>query len=270
MDIEEKKILAQNWYRELRNQIRTSFEEIDGLGKFEVTKWDREGGGGGEMSVMRGQVFEKIGVNICTVFGEFSEEFRDQIPGTEESPEFWASGVSLVAHMCSPLVPAVHMNTRFIVTKGKSWFGGGADLNPIYENPEDTEFFHSKLKDMCDKHDKGYYPKHKKWADEYFYLPHRNEPRGIGGIFFDYLTNDWEKNFAYNKDVGKAFLDIYTQIVNKHKNKEWTDEQRQYQLKKRGRYVEFNLLYDRGTVFGLKTGGNTEAILMSLPPEVVW
>ncbi|MEH6476245.1 MAG: oxygen-dependent coproporphyrinogen oxidase [Sneathiella sp.] len=277
--VESRKQIAASWFKDLRDQIRNAFEQLEEdltgpnsnmpPAKFEVTQWDRPGGGSGEMSVMKGRVFEKVGVNISTVFGEFSDEFRQNIPGTEESGSFWASGISLVAHMRSPLVPAVHMNTRHIVT-GSSWFGGGADLTPMYPNDEDTAAFHGALKAACDKHDDTYYPRFKEWCDEYFFLPHRNESRGVGGIFYDKLNSDWDADFAFTKEVGSAFAEIYPEIVRKHMNKEWTDEQREHQLIKRGRYVEFNLLHDRGTTFGLKTGGNTEAILMSLPPEVKW
>jgi coproporphyrinogen III oxidase len=277
-DIDDKKAKASAWFLSLRDQICREFENIEDElgtsgekpGRFEKKKWQREGGGGGEMASMCGRVFEKVGVNISTVHGTFSEEFAKQIPGAGENPEFYASGISLVAHMHSPLVPAVHMNTRFIVTT-KSWFGGGSDLNPIYENEIDTKDFHTEFQKVCDKHDPEYYPKFKKWCDEYFFIKHRNETRGVGGIFYDYVNSgNWENDFEFTKDVGKAFLKIYPQIVRRHMNKEWNIEQRQQQLFKRGRYVEFNLMYDRGTKFGLMTGGNVEAILMSMPPEAKW
>lgn len=267
---EEQRIKASNWFLNLRDQICAAFEEIDGEGKFEQKPWQRDGGGGGVMSFMKGKVFEKVGVNISTVHGEFSKEFSKEILGADQDPRFWASGISLVAHMCSPHVPAVHMNTRYIETT-KSWFGGGADLTPMIYNEQDKIDFHHAMKNICDKHNSDYYPEFSKKADDYFYLPHRNEPRGIGGIFYDYLnSSNWDQDFSLTQDVGTGFLEIYSSLVNKHKNKTWTKEEREAQLYKRGRYVEFNLLHDRGTKFGLMTGGNTEAILMSLPPEVKW
>lgn len=274
----DKRKIASEWFENLRNQLCSSFELIEaeyakekGLepGKFLRKTWDRDGGGGGTMSIMKGNVFEKVGVNISTVHGEFSEEFRKQIPGADNDPRFFATGVSLVAHMCSPLVPAMHFNTRYIETTN-GWFGGGGDLTPMYPDNYETEKFHNAFKQACDKHNEEYYPKFKKQCDEYFYLKHRNEPRGVGGIFYDYMKNDFTKDFAFTQDVGRAILAVYPDIVRKKMYKEWTEEQREFQLIKRGRYVEFNLLYDRGTTFGLSTGGNTEAILMSMPPEVKW
>ncbi|MDX2072792.1 MAG: oxygen-dependent coproporphyrinogen oxidase [Alphaproteobacteria bacterium] len=349
MNVEEKKQQASAWFRSLRDQICAEFEAIEqenrteelknwrneekkdssipqfpnsAIPTFTRTPWNRAEGGGGEMSIMKGRVFEKVGVNISTVHGVFSEQFRKEIPGAEERPHFWASGISLVAHMCSPLVPAVHMNTRMIVVSSellvasdenarnsqlgthnsKAWFGGGADLTPMIPDDADTADFHAAFKKTCDAHDPDYYAKFKAWCDEYFFLKHRGEPRGVGGIFYDYLAtpspvgggsgwghsssaahgspppnlppngggNSWEKDFAFTKDVGRTFLSVYPQLVRRHMLEKWTAEQREHQLVRRGRYVEFNLLYDRGTKFGLMTGGNTEAILMSLPPEVKW
>jgi coproporphyrinogen III oxidase len=261
---EDRKKRAAAWFEELRNRICAAFEAIEDdyggemsaerpAGRFERKAWqrtDEDGtpGGGGVMAVMHGRVFEKVGVNVSTVHGTFSNEFRKQIAGAAEDGKFWASGISLVAHMRSPKVPAVHMNTRHIVTR-ESWFGGGADLTPMVPNDSDTETFHAALRTACDHHNADYYPRYRKWCDEYFYLKHRNEPRGVGGIFYDNLASgDWDADFAFTRDVGLA----------------------SHQLVRRGRYVEFNLLYDRGTVFGLKTGGNVEAILMSLPPEAKW
>ncbi|MGY9054949.1 MAG: oxygen-dependent coproporphyrinogen oxidase [Alphaproteobacteria bacterium] len=281
---------VEQWFQALQVQIIAAFEKIEGdlasgphadlpPGRFERKKWTRFAtndqtesgpGGGGTMGVMKGRVFEKVGVSTSTVYGQFSEKFASEIPGAAENPTFWASGISLVAHMQSPLVPAVHMNTRHIVTQ-KSWFGGGSDLTPMFPNDQDTATFHGALKDACDRFDPEYYPKYKKWCDEYFFLPHRNEARGVGGIFYDYLdTDDWEQDLAFTQDIGKSFAAVYEGLVRQHMHEPWTEAQRKHQLQRRGRYVEFNLLYDRGTAFGLKTGGNTEAILMSLPPTVEW
>jgi coproporphyrinogen III oxidase len=270
---------AAAWFAALRDRICAEFEAIEDAGgtapgRFVRTEWQRPQGGGGVMSVMRGQVFEKVGVNVSVVDGAFSADFAKQMRGAEETGKFWAAGISLVAHMRSPKVPAVHMNTRMIVTT-KGWFGGGGDLTPLLpgtpEASEDTASFHAAYKAACDRYGEDTYEKYKKWCDEYFYLPHRGEPRGAGGIFYDYLdSGDAAADFAFTRDVGQAFLAAYPPIVRLRMQEGFTPEEREAQLIRRGRYVEFNLLYDRGTTFGLKTGGNTEAILMSMPPEVKW
>lgn len=273
-----KKHITSEWFKELRDNLCNAFEAIEldyakknnlTAGTFTRKKWNREGGGGGEMSVMRGNVFEKVGVNISTVFGQFSDEMRMQIPGASEDPSFFATGVSLVSHMSSPLVPAAHFNTRYITTQSE-WFGGGGDLTPLYSDQSETTLFHKAFQEACDKHNPTYYTKFKEECDKYFFLPHRNEPRGVGGIFYDYLHTKFEDDFTFTQDVGLAFLNAYPQIIRNKMFNSWTKEQREELLIKRGRYVEFNLLYDRGTKFGLMTNGNTEAILMSMPPEVKW
>ena len=285
-----RQVQTAEWFQALQAKIIDLFETLEdelsigphadlAPGRFERKTWTRPAvnnepesgdGGGGTMAVMRGRVFEKVGVNYSQVYGRLSEQFASEIPGAVENPSFWASGISLVAHMRSPLVPAAHMNTRHIVTS-KTWFGGGADLTPVVPEVQDTADFHAALQNACNRFDPKYYPKYKKWCDEYFYLPHRGEPRGVGGIFYDYLdSGDWNQDFAFTQAVGEAFAEVYPTLVRRHMHETWTDDQRAYQLQRRGRYVEFNLLYDRGTAFGLKTGGNTEAILMSLPPEVTW
>ncbi len=277
------KAKAQSWFAELRDRLCDRLEALENdadahdLNRdfepkaFERTSWERPGGGGGTMSVMReGRIFEKAGVNISTVHGEFSEEFRGRIPGADKDPRFWAAGISVVIHPRSPVVPIAHMNTRMIVTT-QGWFGGGGDLTPVF--PEDTETarFHGAFKEACDTHGADLYDKYKKWCDEYFFLPHRDEARGVGGIFYDnHFTGDWGADFAFTQDVGAAFVQVYPDIARDKMNLSWTPEQKQAQRVKRGRYVEFNLLYDRGTIFGLKTGGNVDAILMSLPPDVAW
>ena len=283
MTLEDRKQRAAAWFRDLRDRFRAAFEALEDAhrdgpgapGRFARKAWKRPAGdgrdgGGGEMSIMRGRVFEKVGVNFSAVHGAFSPEFRGRIPGAEDDPRFWASGISLVAHPCSPLVPAMHMNTRFIAT-ARAWFGGGGDLTPIYPDEDAAAAFHAALKAACDAYDPGRYAAFREACDKYFFLPHRDEPRGAGGIFYDNLdSGDWEADFAFTRGVGEAVLDAYPEIVRARMAAPWTEAQRAHQLVRRGRYVEFNLLYDRGTEFGLKTGGNVEAILMSLPPAVAW
>ena len=280
VDLTELREQTRTWFESLRDRICAAFEQLEDdcrepdhqrlpPGRFVRTPWQREDGGGGTMALMRGRVFEKVGVNVSTVWGEFRAEFAAQIPGATDDPRFWASGISLVAHPRSPHVPPAHMNTRHVQTT-RAWFGGGADLNPIVPDDADTRAFHARLEQACAAFDPEYYPRFKAWADDYFYLPHRNEHRGVGGIFYDYLEDGLERDFGFTRAVGEAFLDIYPRLVARHMNRPWTAAERAHQLERRGRYVEFNLLYDRGTQFGLRTGGNPDAILMSLPPLVAW
>ena len=267
--IQNQQQQAEKWFKELRNLMVGAIQKVDGS-TFQEKEWQRPGGGGGLMSILKGDIFEKVGVNISTVHGEFSEEFRGSMPGTEDDPSFWASGISVVAHMKNPKIAAAHFNTRYIITKGKQWFGGGCDLTPAIPEEKETENFHEGLKRTCDPHNKEYYEQFKKQCDEYFYLKHRKEPRGIGGVFFDYISNNFEKDLFFIRDIGQYFINFIIDNVNRKKDLDYTENDLKALSQKRSRYVEFNLLYDRGTLFGLKTGGNIDAILMSMPPEAKW
>ena len=274
METDIKKKLARNWFKVLQDMICFEIEEIEkNKKKFISNHWEKnkkKDEGGGEYRILEnGKVFEKVGVNFSEVSGKFSKEFRKKIPGTNSNPNFWASGISIVMHMKNPHVPAMHFNTRYIYTSF-GWFGGGMDVTPSFKDKKIKNWFHKELKLTCDRHNKKFYKKYKKNCDEYFYLPHREETRGIGGIFFDYKKENWEKDFSFVRDVGLTFKRIFREIINKKNNKKWNNKEKEIQYFKRGRYVEFNLLYDRGTRFGLQTGGNTNAVLMSLPPIAKW
>jgi coproporphyrinogen III oxidase len=283
--LSDKSLRARAWFDSLRDRIVAAFEQLEDEapadlypgepGRFELKPWDRPAGGGGVMGFLRGRFFEKVGVHISLVHGTFTPEMAASMPGAEEDPRFVATGISLIAHLVNPRVPAVHMNTRYLETT-RDWFGGGADLTPLIEeqrsqDADDARLFHAALKAACDRHDPAWHPRYKARCDEYFFLPHRNEPRGVGGIFYDHHNSgDFERDFAFTRDVGEAFLETYPKIARHRMDEPWTEADRQEQLVHRGRYVEFNLLYDKGTMFGLKTGGNIESILSSMPPLVAW
>ena len=282
MEIEIKKKLARYWFALLQDLICFEIEKLEKEfskkkkktpTKFKCQKWlrsDKNDEGGGKFKILRnGLIFEKVGVNYSEVYGKFNKFFKKKIPGTKKSSVFWASGISVVMHMKNPKIPAMHFNTRFICTQ-KSWFGGGIDLTPSVKDLKEAKWFHKQLKSTCDIHNKKYYLNYKKWCDNYFYLKHRKEMRGIGGIFFDYKMDNWENNFSFIKDLGNTFVYIFKTIIEKKMFKNWTDKEKDLQLQKRGRYVEYNLLYDRGTQFGINTGGNIDAVLMSLPPIAKW
>ena len=274
MEIDIKKKLVKNWFKILQDMICLDIEKIEkNKIKFISNHWkknNKKDEGGGEYRILQnGKVFDKVGVNFSKVYGKFPKKFQKNILGANKNPRFWASGISVVMHMKSPHIPAMHFNTRYICTT-KNWFGGGMDVTPSLKDNNEKKIFHKTLKKMCNRHDKKYYNKYKKWCDEYFFLPHRNETRGIGGIFFDYKKNNFEKDFKFVRDVGVTFQTIFNDIIKKKINKKWTLEEKETQYIKRGRYAEFNLLYDRGTKFGLQTGGNVEGILMSLPPIAKW
>ena len=274
MDLEIKKELASNWFKMLQESICESIKKLEKKNaKFKSTNWKRnlkKDEGGGEYRILKnGKIFDKVGVNYSKVYGKFPKKLQKNIPGAKKDPRFWASGISVVMHMKNPQIPAMHFNTRYICTT-QDWFGGGMDVTPSKNDQNEKKDFHKILKDMCNRHNKNYYSKYKKWCDKYFYLPHRKEPRGIGGIFFDYKKNNFEKDFKFVRDVGVTFQYIFQKIIKKKMKRKWTSKDKELQYIKRGRYTEFNLLYDRGTKFGLQTGGNIEGILMSLPPLAKW
>ena len=274
MDLEIKQKLTSNWFKSLQETFCKNISDFEkNKISFKSTTWKRnlrKDEGGGEYRILKnGKIFDKVGVNFSKVYGKFPKKFQQNIPGAKKDPRFWASGISVVMHMKNPLIPAMHFNTRYICTTF-DWFGGGIDVTPSKKDNKEKEEFHKTLRDMCNRHNKNYYKKYKKWCDEYFYLPHRKEPRGIGGIFFDYKKDNFEKNFKFVRDVGVTFESIFQKIISKKIKKKWTSKDKENQYIKRGRYAEFNLLYDRGTKFGLQTGGNVEGILMSLPPLAKW